>query len=98
MGADIEGVMIVGNDANGFDYPAKYGSYMDFIEASELDIMYESYDSRPDRQYFGFKVDGIPIKDIHEKSKWLEDVREKAKRFEELTGLEAKLIGTQDIC
>lgn len=97
MGINMKGGMIVGNHASGFEYPDEYESFNEFCEYNHLDTMSECYDAGQDGQYFGFRVIDIPVNEIYEDGGWLNDVRDKAKKFEKLTGLKAELIGTQDV-
>ena len=96
MGIDIEGGMIVGR--LGKDMQSCSGDmslYEWAVEENEMDSFSMYYDAGEDYQYFGFEVKDVNVDDIE--GEWLEDVKEKSKRFKDLTGLDAKLIGSQNV-
>lgn len=112
MGMDYSGGMIVGANAatvedqvyfEDEDGRPLYGSngeaYEEFYEWYEevgMRTMSLRYDADSDNQILGFEVDDIEV--LSEKfPAWLEDVKSKALKFKELTGIDAELIGTQNI-
>lgn len=112
MGIDYSGGMIVGANAatvegqvyfEDEDGDSLYGSkgegYEEFYEWYEMQgmgTMSLRYDAGTDSQIVGFTVDDIEV--LSDKfPAWLGDVKKKALKFKELTGIDAKLIGTQNI-
>lgn len=104
MGIDYDGGMIVGSDLDqgiidklkekyGYDY----GLDLCDSKLSEMGIINMSPYSEADDEFcvWGFKVDNIAIEHIDQD--WIKELQEKAKRFEEITGVKASLIGCQDI-
>ena len=97
MGINIEGGLIVGNEfekmwrASCMDT----GDFIDFCEDHEIVSMSPHYHADIDVCVYGFKLDDVYVDEI---DKWVLDVKEKAKLFEELTGAKAKLIGMQNVC
>jgi len=57
--------------------------------------MQSYYDCNHDYTVYGFRVGDILISEIDDH--WIKDIRDKARKFEEITGVSARLIGTQDI-
>ena len=95
MGIDYDGGMIVGDYAENLDIPntEELEDY-EWIEENDLDEMYPWYDAPLEECIVGYCVSDVKISDMDD---WLKDVKEKAKKFKELFGKEAKLIGTQNI-
>jgi len=95
MGIDYDGGMIVGELGMELEKPEDFdGELYEWVEEVGLDRMSQWYDSDIDYNYVGFRVDNVVVDDIDE---WLRDVRKKAKEFYRLTGVPARLIGTQNI-
>lgn len=96
MGIYYSGGMIVGNSGGDVSEPEEYeGDFQLWLEENGMDSMSLHFDADQDSQIVGFAVKDILVSDIDEK--WIEDIRAKSAKFEELTGVPAKLIGTQDI-
>tara|TARA_Y100001956_G_scaffold74886_1_gene82340 strand:- start:1069 stop:1401 length:333 start_codon:yes stop_codon:yes gene_type:complete len=109
MGIDISGGMIVGANCSAADagvydeanegYLVEGEYYEEFYEWWEYNGMSTysfHYDACQDSQILGFTVEDIdPLSDDF--YEWVEDVKEKAARFKELTGIDAKLIGMQNV-
>lgn len=96
MGIDYSGGMIVGASGGDIEVPDDYeGSLGEWTEENEMDSMSEYYDAPEESTYYGFEVPDILVEVID--GDWLADVKSKAKKFEELTGVKATLIGTQNI-
>jgi len=96
MGIDTSGSMIVGAHATYVGIPEEYdGDAGDWLDDNGMVSMSEHYDADYDNQFWGFYVEDIAVNKIEEG--WLKDIQEKAKKFEELTGVPALLIGTQDV-
>lgn len=96
MGIDYDGGMIVG--ACGDDMLDCVPEGMEFYEWAQdngLESMAMYYDADSSDCYYGYTVDDVPVPDIE--GEWLTDVKAKAAKFKELTGMDALLIGSQDI-
>ena len=95
MGIDYSGGMIVGalgaelSEQDGFD------SLSEWAEENEMVTMSLYYDAAESDCYYGFAVKNVPVRDIDQK--WIDDLRKKADQFEKLSGVPAKLVGTQNI-
>lgn len=97
MGIDFEGGMIVGGDGDLLETPEGYkGEFYEWAEDVGLERLSRYYDADKSECYYGFTVPDVAVAEILS-SGWLEDVTDKAAKFEELTGIKAKLIGSQDI-
>jgi len=96
MSIDYDGGMVVGAHVELIKVPEEEDSVYDWlVEDHEMDSMWQYYDDE-DNVIFGFTIPDIPVSQIDEK--WLTNLRDKAAEFEKITGVPAKLIGTQDIC
>lgn len=100
MGIDITGGMFVGahySDIN-IEVDEEGNDIEDLGEYLVCDLDMDSfspwYDAADDESYFGFKVNDVLVKDI---DNFVVTVKELAKKFEELTGAEAMLIGMQNV-
>ena len=70
--------------------------FYEWYEAHDMVTYSFHYDADSDNQILGFTITDInPLSS--EFDKWLEDVKEKAQKFYELTGVEAQLIGMQNV-
>jgi hypothetical protein len=96
MGFDYSGGMIVGNSGDQIIIPEEFESDpCDWVEQNGMVIMNLYYDADMENSIVGFTVDDIKVEYIDDK--WLENIRGLAKKFETLTGVNASLIGTQNI-
>ena len=96
MGIDYSGGMIVGEIGSKLSEPDEYeDGFNEWAEENELESMSQYYDCDQEDKYYGFRVDNVEVEKID--GEWLDDVKQKAEKFEKLTGVKAKLIGTQDI-
>lgn len=96
MGIDVDGSMLVG--AHGGELKVPDGVEMDFYEWAEkngIESFAQHYDADQSFTYYGFAVDDVDVSDID--GKWLKDTKESASKFEALTGVRARLIGTQSV-
>lgn len=94
MGIDYSGGMIVG--AKGSEIPVLIDE--DFYEeliGHGMTYMSEHYDAGDDHRYYGYLIDDILVSQMDDE--WLRKINELASKFEEITGVPASLIGTQDI-
>jgi len=96
MGINYDGGMIVGELGSKIEKPRDFsGELYEWIEEMGLDRMFMYYDADIEDNIVGFKVEDVLVSDMS--GKWLTDVWEKAAEFYRLTGVPAKLIGTQNI-
>lgn len=96
MSIDISGGMIVGESGSRFNPPDDYDGSLDlWADELGLDSMCETVDADCSRTVYGFAVADVAVGDIQ--GEWLSDVIEKAQKFKALTGVDARLIGTQDV-
>lgn len=96
MGIDYSGGMIVGEIGSKIREPDDYEDGLcNWVYDNEMDTMSLFCEAGTDGQYFGFTVKNVPVAEMD--GDWTADVKAKAEKFERLTGVPAKLIGTQDI-
>lgn len=96
MGVDIGGAMIVGALGCDLSVPPDYeDNIYGWTDDHGMDNMPTDYNCLSEDVYFGFIVQDVAIKDIE--GEWLDDVKQKALEFKNITGVEATLIGTQSI-
>lgn len=105
MGISYYGGMLVGDYAeklkipdsilNHEDYINKLSPVEEFLYEMGLEVYNEVYDADKRYQVWGFPVKNIMVNSID--NKWLDDIRDKAKRFHDIFGVPAKLIGSQNI-
>lgn len=101
MGIDYDGGMIVGESGativkGGKVTEDEYEIYDVLTEDMGMECMSMYYDTNDlDELIFGFPVPDIPVDEIDDV--WLQDIKAKGAKFEELTGVKAELIGIQDI-
>ena len=92
MGIDYDGNMIVGAKESLINIPEDED---DWAYDNGMKTMSPYYDADPDDRYIGFKIENIPVKDIDDE--WVKMIKAHAAKFKELTGVEAELIGMQNI-
>jgi hypothetical protein len=98
MGIDIDGGIIVGRQVDEIENvsdPLFDEDINEWLEKYNLTNMNPWFDCESDYWIVGFRLDDILVGDIDEK--WVQDVKEKARKFKEITGTDAKLIGMQDV-
>lgn len=98
MGIDYDGGMIVGNYYDKIDYdriPDDLDDDYEWLEDQGMSYMSPYYDCLRSECIIGFKIDDIDVNEMNEE--WFNMIKEKAKKFKDITGIDAKLIGTQDI-
>ena len=96
MGIDYDGGMIVGAKGDVILSKNEFEEgIFEWAEEHELDDMSLWYDADPEDKYYGFRVKDVLVSEIE--GEWLADVKEKARKFQALTGIPAELIGTQNI-
>ena len=104
MGIDYRGSMIVGAQPEDmedfFDTIRDKADLEDGIteylwDKCKMDCVSPYYDCDEEEQIFGFFVPDVLIDEMGDE--WLEDIRGKAAKFREITGVSASLIGSQDI-
>ena len=67
----------------------------EWAEDNEMDSLSQYYDCDEDYRYYGFTVSDVPVNEMD--VGWVDDVKKKAAKFKELTGVDAQLIGSQYI-
>ena len=96
MGIDYDGGMIVGIGGSEISVPEEFlDDLHEWAEEQNMDNMSPYYDCPTEDRIFGFNVKDVLVKDMDEE--WLADVKAKADKFKKLTGLDAMLIGIQNI-
>lgn len=101
MGIDYDGGMIIGNYFEEISIPEEWYEEQsndyetEWIEENDLSRMCPWPDAHLDACIVGFEIPDVKVKDMDEA--WMDMIKEKAKKFEELTGAEAILIGAQDV-
>lgn len=91
MGKVCEGGMIVGAVGSELSVPE------DLVEWECLGITYLSkyYDAGDDGRFYGFEVPNVLASDID--LEWVINILKLSAKFKAITGVEASLIGTQDV-
>ena len=96
MGIDYDGGMIVGEIGSKITVPEKYdGDIYEMAEDNDMEWLSMYYDADIKDVYFGFGVPDVPVAEMN--VGWLDDISDKAAKFYELTGVTARLIGSQNI-
>ncbi len=97
MGIDISGVMIVGNKIAKIQegLPEGFDSWFECAEEAGMENASPWYDAEEEFCYIGFKIKATKALDFN--SNFLALIQEKAAKFKELTGLDAKLMGLADV-
>lgn len=96
MGIDYDGGMIVGCHGKEIEVPEDYdGDFYEWCEENDLDIMHLYFDSDKNNSYIGFGILDVPMKNLT--IEWVFEIKKLGEKFKELTGVDAFLIGTQNI-
>jgi len=96
MGIDIDGGMIVGELAADLTFPIIEGMYpLEWAYKQGLHSMSLYYDAELEEHYIGFPVENIKVVDMD--ATWFKNIRDLAKKFEDIFHVPAKLIGTQNV-
>ena len=111
MGIDISGGIIVGAHGSDLDFSSLEDhvpaddvwwedgddvDYADLLWYFELERYAEYYEAGLDQSHIGFKVSDVSCTKLKSTdSEWMFDVLRKAKKFEELFGINAMLLGCQ---
>jgi len=96
MGVDIEGTMIVGRWGSELESFTEIDDVYDFlVEDNNMDAVSTYYDCPAEHMIFGYYIDDINVDDLG--LEWLNTVKEQAKKFKEITGLDAELMGVADV-
>jgi hypothetical protein len=93
MGIDIEGGMIVGRLGKDIECDHDDG-LTELAEENGMDNYSLHYDADEDWHIYGFEVKDVLVDEIDE---WVKTVKEKAQEFKNITGLDAKLFGSQNV-
>lgn len=94
MGIDTDGGMIIGERGHKIEAP-EGEDFADWAEDNKLERMAMYYDADTDDCYYGFTIVDVLVEDMT--GEWLQYIHKLANKFEELTGVPAMLIGTQDV-
>jgi hypothetical protein len=94
MGISTDGGMIVGAKVSEctFDIPKDY----EWCEEQGLDVMNPWYNASFEDCTIGYKIKDVLVFDLEENG-WLREAKNKAIKFKSICGVDAKLIGIQDI-
>jgi hypothetical protein len=95
MGIDYSGGMIVGELGSVLPEQDGFEDLMEWAEGNEMVSMALYYDADLEDRYYGFAVENVLVSEIDQK--WIDDLKKKADQFEKLSGVPAKLVGTQNI-
>lgn len=95
MGIDYNGGMIVGALGSDLNIPEKYEYLSEWAEDNNMTTMSLYYDADSESQYMGFEIEDILVSEIN--NDWIKSLKTFSKKFEDITGVPAKLIGTQNI-
>lgn len=102
MGIDYDGGMVVGELGSELDYEklSELSEVEDdpqyfLVEQKGMESMSLWFDADFENTIYGFGVEDIEVEKIDQA--WIDDLKEKARVFEEITGVKARLIGTQNI-
>ena len=95
MGIYIDGTMIVGSKLDKLAEDLYSEDAYEFAEDNGMTLASEWYDADYKGQYIGFKV----ANDVQENDlgDFLVEVKEAMKKFKEITNIEPRLIGMQDV-
>lgn len=101
MGQEICGWIIVG--AHGTDLlkkkPEEFGSLCEWIgEESEhwMECVSQYYDANEPYRYWGYLINDVDICSVGWEE-WIDNVEKYAQQFKEITGVQARLIGSQSV-
>jgi len=97
MGIDIDGRMILGAPVDEIYFDEDESEFDDVYEwGDDNDMIYLSshYDCDSDDQFMGFGIEDVDIADIDE---WLINLKKLSVKFKELTGIDAKLVGMENV-
>lgn len=102
MGIDYEGGMVVGEVGSELDYDklSELSEVEDdpgyfLVEEKGMENMSLWFDADFENTIYGFAVADIEVEKLDQA--WIDDIKEKARVFKEITGVKARLIGTQNI-
>jgi len=95
MGIDYSGGMIIGEIGSELPEPEGHDSLSEWAEENEMVTMALYYDAAEEDCYYGFAVKDVLVSEIDQK--WIDDLKTMAGKFEKLSGVPAKLVGTQNI-
>jgi len=96
MSIDYDGGMIVGEMGGNISPDSgEFDSMSEWAEENGMKQMSTLYEAEPEWCYYGFEVKDVLISDIDQA--WIDDLRSKAAKFEQLTGTPAKLLGAINI-
>lgn len=96
MGINIDGGMIIGSLGGDLSVPEGFeGDLCEWLEEDGIEYFSLHYDAGYEDSIYGFILDnevGVEFLDD-----WLAGVKRKAAEFEKITGVKAKLFGSQSV-
>jgi len=96
MGIHYSGGMLVGAHGSRISAPEDYeDTEGEWAEDCGLEIYGEHCGAEWGTSFIGFAVDNILVSQMD--GEWLDEIKKLALEFEKLTGVEARLIGAQNI-
>lgn len=67
----------------------------EYADKHDMGVYSPWYDAEYAECYIGFSVADVKVKKMG--NKWLEDIVEKGEKYKKITGVEAELVGMQDV-
>jgi len=95
MGIDINGGIIVGEIGSKLVSVDAPDGLTEWAEYNGMETMSTYYDADSNDCYYGFAVPDILVSDIDQA--WIDALKAKAQKFEQMTKIPARLIGTQNV-
>lgn len=104
MGVVIDGGMIVGASGCDLTLPEKpdhveleydWDISWWLCEEHDMDRQAEYFDADPESIHYGYSIPDVRVEDMDEA--WLQNIKDLAAKFKEITGVDAYLIGAQDV-
>lgn len=100
MGIDIDGGIIVGADGDALLKVLKALDDEDrdlneWTEDHEMERYSPWFDAYSEDCYFGFCMPNVMVNEMNDT--WMIELYQKAEKFKEITGLDAELIGMQNV-
>ena len=96
MGIDISGGMIVGANADDISVPECVDCDLyEYAEEHGMERFSKHYDADDSYCVYGFTVSDVSVDDINQE--WLNKIKNLGEKFKDLTGVDAELIGMQNV-
>ena len=94
MGVDYSGYMVVGNEYEEISIPEDVEDVYDWLDENDMRHFSPHYDAPLHECSIGFSIGDV---EVGKMEVWLQEVKELAVKFKEITGADAYLFGTQHI-